>query len=342
MLILFRILFILPVLAFSEPMKIAVISDLNSSYLDLRYTDSAKDVIQYLKKEDDLDAILITGDMIPGQVTQEIRNKYPGRKSVTIKQLWRSFRENIYKPLKKMGVPILITPGNHDAGFGKLIEDERQIYKEMWRDYFKKQPYGNYIFPPELAYKKNNFTYAFQIKGLTFLSLDATRSIISEEQTAFIMKLLAKTLPNKLIAFGHLPFFPFSQQKKGRWEYLHSLELYHLFKKFRIPYFSGHTHVYFPGKVITDSKQGYRKRNWYNISVGCLGTGQRYVNKGEAKQLPSFLIVEFDTDQIQETLQVQAQAYENNSFIPYDDNKIKSYIIRNSKKILNFNHKDNN
>src|SRR5690606_30502871 len=79
-----------------KPTRIAVISDLNSSYGSVHYNETITKVIKELAIIKP-DIILCGGDMVAGQkrtLTEE-----------NILQMWKSFKETVLDPIQQLNIP---------------------------------------------------------------------------------------------------------------------------------------------------------------------------------------------------------------------------------------------
>ena len=236
-----------------KTIKIAVISDLNSSYGSTKYHP---DVYETLKELDSIkpDIILCGGDMVAGQ-----------KASITAAQtkaMWNSFDENVLKPIQQMKVPFGFTVGNHDAS--PSYQQDRKLAQEFWLS--KQQQLGlNFV-------DKTNFPFYFsyQQNGIFFISWDAAGSKVPQEVFDWMEKQLQSKVAKKAklrVLLGHLPLYAIVASKNKTGEVLTDTETTaNFFKKHGIDlYISGHQHAYFPA-----SSDKLRLLN-----AGCIGEGAR-------------------------------------------------------------------
>ena len=106
--------------AFAQNLRVAVISDLNGSYGSTRYSPrvaAAVDRIIALAP----DLVISTGDMVAGQ-------RRPVLSEPEVRAMWEAFHAEVTEPLNRVGIPLVVTPGNHDASAYGGFEAERAIF----------------------------------------------------------------------------------------------------------------------------------------------------------------------------------------------------------------------
>ncbi|MCA9566031.1 MAG: metallophosphoesterase, partial [Myxococcales bacterium] len=150
----------------SGPLRVVVISDLNERYGDQFYRKEVHTAvwrIRALKPH----LIVITGDMVAGQ-----------RAGLDYEGMWDAFDEAIRGPLAD--IPILVTPGNHDASEYSAYEAERDIYRQRWDNWPSPADFEGVEILPGGDYP---FHYAARVGPAVFVSLDATaRGALDSEQ----------------------------------------------------------------------------------------------------------------------------------------------------------------
>lgn len=210
--------------------RIAVISDTNGRYgstgYHLRVGTAIKRIIALQP-----DLVISTGDMVAGQKPS------PKLSRLELEAMWTSFHQQIRGPLEAAGIPVIMTPGNHDASAYRGFELERQIYSEYHRAH-----------PPMFKPKADgDFPYYFstQLAGVKLVSLDATRAEkLSRQQIAWLEQQLS---PGPTIVFGHLPLQPVSVGRER--DIISDLYLEKLLRDHgQAIYLSGHHHAYYPGR----------------------------------------------------------------------------------------------
>jgi hypothetical protein len=213
-------------------LRVAVISDLNHSYGSIGYDPPIHRAIKRIVALQP-DLVLCTGDMIAGQRTA------PRLKQDRLQSMWRSFFQAVARPLAKAGIPLAVTPGNHDASASPGFRLERRVYRQQWdrhRPQLSLLPGGDYP-----------FHYAFVLKNVLFISLDVTvTSPLKEAQRTWLAELLAGGAKYRArIVLGHIPFAPLTVGRER--SILRDPDLEQLLVDSRVTlYLSGHHHGYYP------------------------------------------------------------------------------------------------
>ncbi len=241
----------------SEPLRVAVISDVNGSYgsTDYRPTVSAA-VARIIALKPDL--VIATGDMVAGQ-------RKPHLSEAELRAMWQAFHTVVSDPLRNVGIPLAVTPGNHDASAYSGFELERKVYSEQWL-----------ARTPDVRFAQGSnypFYYAFKMGPARFISLDVTTlGALDRTQMRWLDRVAAGG--GTQIAFSHLPLWPFAigretevigDPRLGRLMTTRGVDL-HL---------SGHHHAFYPGAA----------GGLAVVSQACLGSGPRALI-GQAKKSP--------------------------------------------------------
>lgn len=249
LLALLAILFLhMPVEARAEALRVAVISDLNGSYgavdYDPRVTRAVNRIIALRP-----DLVISTGDMVAGQ-------RRPHLSEREVRAMWTGFHATVSDPLARAGIPLAVTPGNHDASGYHGFERERRIYAEEWHD---RRPDVTFIDAEDYP-----FFYAFNLGGVRFVSLDVTTvGPLSPDQMQRLEAAMQGAGPTRIV-FSHLPLWPFARGRET--EIIGDPALEALFARLGIDmHLSGHHHAFYPG-----SAGGIGL-----ISQSCLGAGPR-------------------------------------------------------------------
>jgi hypothetical protein len=225
--------------------ELAVISDLNQGYGSTVYGRDVHAAVRALTDRLRPGLVLITGDMVAGQ-----------RQGVDPPAMWRGFRSAVIEPLRRAGIALAPTPGNHDAS--PSFSGERAEYARQWLpedaglDFIDAEHYP--------------LRYSFSFRGAFFLSLDAASvGPLSTEQRTWVEQQLDHADGYALkIAFGHLPLHPIARGRER--EILNDDVLEALFVRHGVDlYASGHQHAYYPGAT-----PGLRQ-----LAMPCLGAGAR-------------------------------------------------------------------
>jgi len=233
--------------ALSESLRVAVISDLNGSYGSTEYRSSVSVAINRII-EINPDLVISTGDMVAGQ-------RLPHLSEAELRAMWRAFYQTVTEPLHEAGIPLAVTPGNHDASAYPGFELERRVYSEEWQD---RQPTSRLVEGSNYP-----FFYAFDLGPARFVSMDVTTV---GELSATQMEWLRKVTQggDAQIVFSHLPLWPFAIGRET--EVIGDRDLERLFLDMGVDlHLSGHHHAFYPGNVDGLSV----------ISQACLGSGPR-------------------------------------------------------------------
>jgi hypothetical protein len=253
--------------AASDPIRIVVISDINGRYGSTEYHPRLAAAISHIV---DLKPRLVisTGDMVAGQ---------RARPRLTRKQLdalWHSFQRQVRAPLERAGIPLVMTPGNHDASAYPGFEHERAAYAAYHRAH-----------PPTLLPRpEGQFPYHFAVEHgeLLLLSIDATRiGPLDTIQLDWLNKQLL--WPGPKIVFGHLPLQPVARGRER--EVITDPALEALLAEHEVTaYLSGHHHAWYPGQ----------RGGVTMLSVGNLGGNQRALTGTDQLTGFTFAVLELD------------------------------------------------
>lgn len=214
-------------------LRVAVISDINGRYGSTDYDERVTvAVARIVALKPDL--VLCTGDVVAGQ------RPSPKLSSQELERMWRAFHRLIRTPLEQAGIPVLMSPGNHDASAYPGFSLERQYY----RNYHRQHP-PRFIPMPGHNYP---FHYALARDDLLFVSLDATvTGPLPKEQLQWLEELLAdRDKYRAVFLFGHLPLQPIAVGRER--DIIADPALESLLRSAQVEaYLSGHHHAYYPG-----------------------------------------------------------------------------------------------
>jgi len=272
---LLALLLLLPLAAGADPtLRVAVISDLNGSYGSTRYdadVDRAIERIIQLRPE----LVISTGDMVAGQ-------RRPHLTGAVIEEMWSAFHEHVSEPLRQAGIPLAITPGNHDASAYAGFSIERQIFQAQWKSR-----------PPDVRFIDDDaypFYYAFTVGQTLFISLDATVvGKLPDRQMRWLHSLLSRHGDNysRRVVFSHLPLWPLARGRER--EYIGDPGLQTLLADEDVElYLSGHHHAFYPAD----------HHGIAFVGQACLGAGPRPLIGTGPRSSRSFTILEFGSDKI--------------------------------------------
>jgi hypothetical protein len=221
------------------------------------------------------DLVISTGDMVAGQ-------RRPHLTRSEVERMWQTFHEHVSKPLQAAGIPLAVTPGNHDASAYTGFDQERTIYGEQWQ-----------ARRPEVAFVDASgypFHYAFALGDVLFISLDATVvGNLPAQQMTWLRRLLEKHGPayQRRVVFSHLPLWPFARGRDR--EFIGDPELQKLLQQDGVElYLSGHHHAFYPGVSGGIALVGQ----------ACLGAGPRRLIGTADRSARSFTLLEFTADGI--------------------------------------------
>jgi 3',5'-cyclic AMP phosphodiesterase CpdA len=236
----------------AQTTRVVVVSDLNESYGSTRYTPAVGDAVRRtIALQPDL--LISTGDMIAAQ-----RLSPPLRQDEVL-AMWQAFDQHVTTPLAQAGLPFAVTPGNHDGASGERFALERALYRAQWAP---RRPAVDFIDAADYP-----FNYAFRVRDVLFVSLDATHvGHLSPQRRAWLEALLQTQGPKfqHRVVFSHVPLWPFAVGRERDYLGDHALEA--VLQRGKVGVFlSGHHHAYYPGY-----KDGVRF-----VSQGCLGAAPR-------------------------------------------------------------------
>lgn len=256
--------------AAGEPLRVAVVSDLNGAYGSVEY---AADVDAAVTRIVELgpDLVISTGDMVAGQ-------RRPHLTRHQVEAMWDAFHARVSEPLRAAGIPLAVTPGNHDGSAYRGFARERRIYAEQWSP--RKPPVQ---FIDDAVYP---FHYAFAVDDVLFVSLDATTvGHLPRAQMDWLRDLLARhgARFRHRVVFSHVPLWPFTHGRER--EIIGDPDLHALLVEADIDlYLSGHHHAFYPG-----SRDGVAF-----VSQACLGAGPRRLLGTRGRAAKSFTLLSID------------------------------------------------
>lgn len=253
--------------AWAETTRVVVISDLNGSYGSVRYDPRVSRAVEKIVALEP-DLVISTGDMVAGQ-------RRPHLSEAEVRAMWDAFHAVVSDPLARAGIPLAVTPGNHDASAYRGFERERRIYAETWRD---RRPDVGFVDAEDYP-----FFYAFDLGAARFVSLDATTvGALDAAQMERLARAIEGAGPARIV-FSHLPLWPFAQGRET--EVIGDPALEHLFQELDIDlHLSGHHHAFYPGAAGGIGL----------ISQACLGSGPRRLIGDEARSAQAITVLDID------------------------------------------------
>jgi hypothetical protein len=180
----------------ADPMRVVVLSDLNSGYGSTEYDPEVARAVRHAVGEWRPDLVLIAGDMIAGQ--------RPGLDDANVRAMWAAFDSVVGAPLRRAGIPLAVTLGNHDGSGHPGHERDRRLAAEYW------DARGPDI--PVLEGGRYPFYYAFTFGDVFFLVLDAsTGGVVADTaQMGWIEATLATPSARAAglrVSLGHVPLY---------------------------------------------------------------------------------------------------------------------------------------
>ncbi len=249
--------------------RVAVVSDMNSSYGKTTYRDEVHASARWIARELRPDLVLSTGDHVAGM-----------KRGVDLDGMWGGFHGAFTDELARAGVPFAPTPGNHDASAYDAYASERERYVAEWRE---RRPEVDFVDDAHYPLR-----YAFRKGPALFVSLDVTvaRSL-DAEQLAWLEGVLerGKDAPVKVV-FGHIPLRAFVGGKKKD-EVVRDARLEGVLERAGVDAFlSGHHHAYYPGRAA-----GMRM-----VAMPCLGSGARRLMGTKQTSQRGVVVLEIDEE----------------------------------------------
>lgn len=260
-----------------SPLRIALISDLNSSYGSTTYVPQVQRGVALLGRLRP-ELVLCAGDMVAGQKR--------GLTASQLQAMWRSFGVNVLDPLLSDGLAFAAAMGNHDASSSQqngryVFALDRQEASRFWlaqRSRLRITLLDGSNFP---------FRYSLLHRGVFVLVLDASSAGLGGEQLRWAERQLASPQARQArlrLAIGHLPLYAVGQGRDRSGEVLHQPALVRalLERQGVALYISGHHHTWFPGRV----------GGLNLLSLGAMGSGPRQLLQSTAPPQQSLTLLE--------------------------------------------------
>lgn len=240
----------------TDPLRVVVLSDLNSSYGSTSYEPEVARVIERVTTEWRPELVLLAGDVVAGQK--------PALSDDTVRAMWAAFDSVVAGPLRRAGIPFAFTPGNHDASGHPAHGRDRRLAASYWSD----------VDPGIRVLEGGRFPfhYAFVHGDVFFLVLDAsTGGVVADTaQMAWIRRVLGSRAARSAglrVALGHVPLYAVAEGRDRPGEVQAEPDsLRALLEAGGVKLFvSGHHHAYYPG----------RRGDLALLHAGALGQGAR-------------------------------------------------------------------
>ncbi|SBO41898.1 metallophosphoesterase [Cyanobium sp. NIES-981] len=263
--------------AAASPLRLALISDLNSSYGSTTYVPQVQrgvDLLQSLAPE----LVICAGDMVAGQKA--------GLSTGQLDAMWRSFGQQVLDPLVGRGIGFVPAMGNHDASSSRsqgqyVFALDRQRAERFWLA--QRPRLGLNLLSAEAF----PFRYSLLHGDVFLLVLDASSAFLGADQKRWAQQQLASAAARQArlrLVIGHLPLYAVSQGRDRPGEVLDRPgELLQLMEQGRVNlYVSGHHHAYFPSRV--------GRLNL--LSLGAMGSGPRRLLQSGQSQGQTLTLLE--------------------------------------------------
>lgn len=250
----------------SSSITIAVVSDLNGAYGSTTYGEPVHGAVRRIVGLRP-DLVIAVGDMVAGQ-----------REGLDYRAMWSAFHSAVTEPLASVGIPLAVTPGNHDGSGYAEYADERSIFVDEWSS---RRPSVRLLDASTYP-----LMYSFMVGQVLFLSLDATviGPLPADQLTWVRSQLEAERSRVATIVFGHLPLHPVAVGRET--EFMDDPRLESLLVEHDVDlYLSGHHHAFYPA----------RRGSLRLVAVGCLGGGNRPLLGAEDSSPKTLVMVEVDS-----------------------------------------------
>lgn len=264
-----------PAPAAGRALRVVVLSDLNASYGSTEYDPEVGAAVARTVDDWRPDLVLIAGDMIAGQ--------RPALPDANVRAMWAAFDSVVAAPLRRAGIPLAVTMGNHDASGHPGHERDRRLAAEYWRDR-----------RPDVAMLDDGrfpFYYAFTLGDAFFMVLDAsTGSVVADTaQMAWVRRALSTPEARRAgvrVSLGHVPLYAVAEGRDRPGEVQAEADsLRAVLERGGVAlHVSGHHHAYFPG----------RAGGLDLLHAGALGQGARQLLASDAPPVKTVTLLELD------------------------------------------------
>ena len=267
---------------------VAVIADLNSRFGSTSHNEHVHAAARWLSEDLQPDLVICAGDMVAGQ-----------RASLDYPAMWEAFHEAVTDRLAAAGIPLAVSPGNHDASEQPPFWKERIEFVRQWK---KRRPHLNFV--DDANYP---FYYAFEVGPALFISMDGTGvGDLDERQRLWIDETLAENDHLEVsILFTHVPQYAVAQGREH--EIFADEQLAEILARHEVDMMvSGHHHAYYPA----------RRDGTIFLHASALGDGVRML-VGERQRRPrNVAVIRFDESGL-----LGFEAYESPDFTDVVDHR---------------------
>lgn len=253
-----------------KPTRIAVISDLNSSYGSVTYNKYISRVIGELALLKP-DIILCGGDMVAGQKASLTEDN--------IVNMWKGFKDSVLDPIGQLNIPFGFTLGNHDAS--PSFYTDRRLANQFWKEN---------VAATKLDFVDSShypFYFSYVKENIFFMSWDAAASRVPAEVYSWMKTQLAQSTAVNArlrILIGHLPLYPIVDSKNKPGEVnaaADSSQAFFLENGIDL-YISGHQHAFYPAN----------KNGLSLLNAGAIGEGERKIMGHTENARKAYTIIE--------------------------------------------------
>lgn len=255
--------------------SIALISDLNGRYGSDSYHGRVEDAIGTIIGLQP-DMVISTGDMVAGQQQPRLHADWLDR-------MWLGFTQSVTDPLTREGIPLLVTPGNHDGSAYPEFALEQKRFASEWAS---RKPEVEIL--PGSDWPRR---YAARKGTVLLVAFDGTLpGALPATERRFIEKMLLEhgSAASATLVYSHLPMWPVAKGREH--EIINDPALLALLHQNGVDiYAGGHHHAFFAG---TDDA------GMIHISNGALGGNARAFSGEKQRQPHSFTIVTLTKDSV--------------------------------------------
>ncbi len=260
---------------------VAVIADLNGPYGSKEYNHHVHAAVEWIRDELQPDLVVCAGDMVAGQ-----------REGLPYAAMWEVFHEVVTDEFAAAGIPLAVTPGNHDASEQPRFWEERIEFARQWKMRRPQLSYVDDAFYP--------FHYAFVMGPALFVSLDGTGiGDLDDAQIQWLDRVLEENRHLEVsILLSHVPQYAVAQGREI--EIFNDDRLAELMQRHDVDMMiSGHHHAYYPA----------RRDGTFFLHASALGSGVRTLIGEEQARRRNVAVVELSADGIE-----SVRAYESPDF----------------------------
>lgn len=256
----------------NEPIRIAVISDLNSAYGSTEYDSTVHATVGYIINEVKPDLVLSGGDMVAGQK--------PDLTDERVRAMWQAFDKHIASRFREAKIPFAFTIGNHDGSGHPPHQRDRDLAEEYWKasDHQPNLNWGDKTGFP--------FYYSFNVDKAHIAVWDASTASVPDSNLTWLKREFGQSSAETglRILVGHLPLYGVAPERDTKGNVLENPQkIYRLMREQGVDlYVSGHHHAFYPAH-----KEGIQF-----LHAGAIGSGPRKLLQSENAAIKAFTILE--------------------------------------------------